>query len=436
MRISVFGLGYVGLVTALCHAADGHRVWGVDTDSAKVDRLRRGISPIGEPGVTEHLQRALAAGALTATTDAAEAVAATDAALICVGTPSTVEHGTDLSFVLTVTQEIGQALQATAKPYTVILRSTVPPGATRDRILPELQAAAARPVGDDLHLCFIPEFLRQGSAIDDFRTPPFAVVGTHDGQEPPLAIGIHRLCRPGDAPLLFLNYQEAELLKLACNAYHALKIGFANEIGSLAQHVDADPKRVMDAFAMDTKLNVSRAYLRPGFAFGGSCLPKDVRSLNYIARQHRMDLPVHRAILPSNDAHLGRAADALASPDTGTIGIVGLTFKPDTDDLRESPALRLVDRLLKNGKDVLVHEPEIRLPLTSGANLSFLSAVLPDYRERLVDWPTLRERAHTILITRTGAVPSVHLTGLSKPVLNLAELTSTSRTGPGPRTSA
>lgn len=422
MKIAVFGLGYVGLVTGLCHAVDGHRIRGVDTDAAKVDRLRQGVAPIGEPGVDEHLRRALASGTLTVTSDAREAVAATDVALVCVGTPTATDLRTDLSFVLTATRAIGHALRATVRPYTVVLRSTVPPGATRDHVLPALQEAAGRPVDDDLRLCFNPEFLRQGSAIRDFREPPFTVIGTHDGRPLPPDSGIDRICRAGEGPLLFLNYQEAELLKLACNAYHALKISFANEIGSLAQRVDADPRRVMEAFATDTKLNISSAYLRPGFAFGGSCLPKDVRSLNHLARQQRIDLPVHAAILPSNDAHLGRAAAALASPDTGTIGIVGLSFKPNTDDLRESPALRLVEQLVKNGKDVLVHEPEIRLPLAPGANLSYLSAVLPDYAERLVDWPALRQRSNTILVTRTGAVQPEDLRNLEQPVLNLAEL--------------
>ena len=422
MKIAVFGLGYVGLVTALCHAADGHRIWGVDSEQAKVNRLRQGIAPIGEPGVDEHLRRALGSDALTVTSDAAEAVAATGVALVCVGTPTAVDHGPDLSFVLTATRAIGQALRATVKAYTVVLRSTVPPGATRDHVLPALQAAAGRPIGDDLRLCFNPEFLRQGSAIRDFREPPFTVIGTHDGQPLPPDSGIDRICRASEGPLLFLNYQEAELLKLACNAYHALKISFANEIGSLAQRVDADPRRVMDAFATDTKLNISSAYLRPGFAFGGSCLPKDVRSLNHLAGQRGLDLPVHAAILPSNDAHLGRAASALASTDTGTIGIVGLAFKPNTDDLRESPALRLVEQLVRNGKDVLVHEPEIRLPLAPGANLSYLSAALPDYTERLVDWPTLRRCSYTILVTRIGAVPPADLASLEQPVVNLAEL--------------
>ena len=429
MRISVFGLGYVGLVTALCHAADGHRVWGVDKDPTKIERLRQGIPTIREPGLDELLQQALAADGFTVTIDAKDAVASTDIALICVGTPSSVERGTDLSFVLMVTEEIGRALRNTPRPYTVLLRSTVPPGTTRDHVLPALQTASGKTLGGDLRLYFNPEFLRQGSALEDFRGPPFTIVGTPDAVPLPPADRVDQLYREVKAPLLTLNYQEAELLKLACNAYHALKIDFANEIGTLAKRLDADPTRVMRAFVVDTKLNVSPAYLRPGFAFGGSCLPKDVRSINYIGAQHGIELPVHSAILRSNDAHLERIVADLASRDTGTIGIVGVAFKPDTDDLRESPAMRLVEQLIKRGIDVLVNEPEIRLGLLIGANLEYLTAVLPDYSERLVDWPELRRRSNMLVITRDGLVPPDELSELRMPLLNLAQLGDTNSGG-------
>ena len=422
MRISVFGLGYVGLVTALCHAADGHQVWGVDNDPIKLDRLRNGIPPIREPGIDALLGQALESHALTVSSDANEAVVATSIALICVGTPSTIDRGTDLSFVLTVIGEIGRALRNTPKPYTILLRSTVPPGTTRDRVVPELRTASGRAAGEGVQLFYNPEFLRQGSAIADFRHPPFTVVGTPDEASPSAATGIDQLYGEVEAALLVLNYQEAELLKLACNSFHALKIDFANEIGSLAQRVDADPTRVMNALVEDTKLNISPAYLRPGFAFGGSCLPKDVRSLNYIAAQHHLELPIHRAILRSNDAHLERLVADLASRCNGTIGMVGLAFKPNTDDLRESPAMRLVEQLLKVGMEVVVHEPEIREDLIIGANLKYLTEVLPDYSQRLVDWATLRQRADLLLITRDGIVTPGELSKLEKPLLNLSQL--------------
>ena len=422
MRISVFGLGYVGTVTATCLAADGNQVWGVDHDLVKVDRLRQGIAPISEPGLDQALAQALAAGALTVTGDGREAVAATDIALICVGTPTSLEGGTDLSYVLTVTEEIGRALKDVPCRFTVLLRSTVPPGTTRDQVLPTLQAASGRPVGDGMHLYFNPEFLRQGSALRDFRQAPFTVFGTPDGTPLPEAARVKELYQGIEAPLVVVNFQEAELLKLACNAYHALKIDFANEIGTLAQRLDADPVRVMNAFVMDTKLNVSSAYLRPGFAFGGSCLPKDVRSLNYVAGQHGVELPVHDSILRSNDAHLERIAADLMSRDTGTIGMVGLVFKPNTDDLRESPAMRLVEKLLTAGKDVVVCEPEIRVERLIGANLKYLTEILPDFDARLLDWTTLCKRADMILITRDGIAPQEELVRLKTPCMDLARL--------------
>ena len=422
MNIAVFGLGYVGSVTAVCLAVDGHQVWGVDSDLKRVERLRRGIAPIREPGLDTGLSQALTTGHLTMTSDASEAVAATEIALICVGTPTTIERGTDLSFVVSVVEEIGSALRDLRRPYTILLRSTVPPGTTRDSLLPRLQTAAGRTVGTDLYLYFNPEFLRQGSAMKDFRQAPFTVIGSTDATPPPAATGVDRIYQGVAAPLVVLNYQEAELLKLACNAYHALKIDFANEIGTLAQALGADPSRVMDAFLLDTKLNVSSAYLRPGFPFGGSCLPKDVRSLTYIARQHHLDLPVHESIIRSNDAHLERITSYLLSRNTGTIGMVGLAFKTNTDDLRESAALRLAEKLVKAGKDVLVHEPEISVDLLIGTNLKYLTQALPDFKDRLLDWANLRNRANILLITRDGIAPQHEISNLSIPCLNLSQL--------------
>ena len=426
----MFGLGYVGSVTAICLAADGHRVWGVDKDPIKIERLGQGIPPIREPGLDDGLAHALESGRLTVTDNAEEAVAATDVGLICVGTPTTLEQGTDLTFVLAVTEEIGQALRADDKSFTVLLRSTVPPGTTRDQVRPRLESASGRTIGEGLELYFNPEFLRQGSALADFRQAPFTVFGTHAGPDAEAELdseAVKGVYTGVMAPFVVVNYQEAELLKLACNAFHALKIDFANEIGALAQKLDADPARVMSAFAMDTKLNVSAAYLRPGFAFGGSCLPKDVRSLNYLAAKHGVELPVHRAIVPSNDAHLERISSQLITSDTGTIGMVGLVFKPNTDDLRESPAMRLVEKLLKAGKDVVVHEPEIQVDRLIGTNLNYLTDVLPDFSDRLLDWKAFRERADMLLVTRDGIVPTEELTRLGLPFVNVAQLGS----GPG-----
>jgi GDP-mannose 6-dehydrogenase len=422
VKIAVFGLGYVGSVTAVCLAADGHEVWGVDKDETKVNRLRNGIAPIREPGLDEGLAAVLKAKKLTVTRDSDEAVEATDLAFVCVGTPTSSERGTDTSFVLRVIGEIGTALKKNTRPYAILLRSTVPPGTTRDLVRPKLEEASGRRLGEGLELYFNPEFLRQGSALADFHEAPFTIIGTPEGGDRLESDAVQKVYEEVDAPMLVVNYQEAELLKLACNAYHALKIDFANEIGALAQRLDADPTRVMSAFAMDTKLNVSSAYLRPGFAFGGSCLPKDVRSLNYIAAQLGVDLPVHRAILPSNDGHLTRIAAQLIDTDYQTIGMVGLVFKPNTDDLRESPAMRLVEKLLAAGKEIIVHEPEINVELLIGANLQYLKKVLPSFAERLVDWDGLRERSDMLLITRSGIVSEQDIDRIGLPVINLSQL--------------
>ena len=422
VRISIFGLGYVGLVTAVCHAADGHDVVGVDNDAKKLRELRQGVSPISEPAVDDLLRNALARGSLTLTDNVSAAVTSTDAALICVGTPNLEIGNTDLGAVVTVTQEIGAALREARTPYTVLLRSTVPPGATRGVVTRILEQESSRNVGSDLLLYFNPEFLRQGCAVADFRTPPFVVIGTADGTTPPAGAVVNHICPHGSSEKIVLNYQEAELLKIACNAYHALKIDFANEIGTVARHVDADPSRLMNAFVRDTKLNLSAAYLRPGFAFGGSCLPKDVRALNYVAASHGLELPVISAILPSNDAHLQRLASHLGTRDTGTIGLVGLTFKPDTDDLRESAALRLLKQLCELGKDVIVYEPEIAIDRKTDKYVKELAAVLPTHRQLLVDWPTLRQRADTVLITRKGIVSPQDLATIDRPVIDATRL--------------
>ena len=422
MNIAVFGLGYVGLVSALCHTAAGHRIWGVDRDPVKLHRLRDGIAPFREPGIEELLAQALESGRFQVTADAREAVAVTDLALICVGTPSRADVGTDLSFVVRVTEQIGRALRDRPRPYTVLVRSTVPPGVTRNHLLPALQTTSGRTVPGAVRLYFNPEFLRQGSALHDFRSPPFTVLGTHSSTRSALTFDLSAMYRGVHAPLLVLSYEEAELLKLACNSFHALKISFANEIGTLARCLGADASRVMDAFVADTKLNLSPSYLRPGFAFGGSCLPKEVRSINYLAAQHRVELPLHDAILRSNDAHLERTVKKLSTCDTGVIGVLGLTFKANTDDLRESPSMRLVDRLLKLGKNVFVHEPEIDPAFLFGTNLRQLTDVLPDYTTRLIDWETMQRRADMILVTRDGVVPGGELTKLSVPILNLTEL--------------
>ncbi|MCI0441412.1 MAG: nucleotide sugar dehydrogenase, partial [Chloroflexi bacterium] len=331
MKISVFGLGWVGAVTAVCLADNGHEVWGVDNDPKKVEWIRSGIAPVREPGLGEKLARVLEAGALNVTLNAYEAVAATDIAMVCVGTPTRAGGGTDLSYIESVIESIGGALREIGNPITVVVRSTVPIGTTQNVILPRLEEVSGMKVGRGLQLLTNPEFLREGTALKDFQSPPFNVVGRpqeacEDGVE-----SMQKLYEAINAPFIALNFQEAELLKLACNGFHALKVAFANEIGTLAGRLDADPVRVMEAFALDTKLNVSRAYLRPGFAFGGSCLPKDVRAINHVASTLDIELPLCESILPSNERHLDRIAGPIIASYANRIGVVGLVFKSGTD---------------------------------------------------------------------------------------------------------
>ena len=418
MKIAVFGLGWVGTVTAVSLASDGHQVWGVDSDPMKLHWIESGAAPIREPGLPQRLADVLRSHRLRVTSDARKAVEDTDVAMVCVGTPSGDSGATDLSSVLHVVTEIGQTLRDISKPYTVILRSTVPVGSTRDLVLPALEEASDLTVGNGLDLFFNPEFLREGSAFEDFHRPPFTIVGSPLGTECAGIDVVRRLYSHVNAPFLVLNYQEAELLKLTCNGFHALKVAFANEIGSLAGHLDADPVQVMRAFVLDTRLNISDAYLTPGFPFGGSCLPKDLRALTWTALEHGVELPLCQSILPSNDYLLDRIASAVIEGDYGTIGVIGLVFKAGTDDVRESPALRLVNTLLSTGRNVVIHEPEISLERLTGANLTYLTEMLTDYADRLVSWETLKEMSDVFLVTRPGVISVEALSAGGVPVLD------------------
>ena len=304
----------------------------------------------------------------------------------------------------------------------VLLRSTVPPGTTKQIVLPRLEESSGMTVGDSLKLYFHPEFMREGSALADSQHPALTAIGAPPECE---AVGLDTLKEiygDVDGPLLVLNYQEAELLKLACNGFHALKVAFANEIGALSGRFQADPQRVMSAFVLDTKLNISDAYLTPGFAFGGSCLLKDVRALTGSAVEKGLELPVCESILPSNDSHLDRLAASVVASNHQRVGIIGIAFKSGTDDVRESAALRLARRLSSAGKDVLVYEPEIALERLIGANLRYLTEMLPDYADRLVDWQTISSEADVLLVTRSGVVSPKELDAVELPVMDATRL--------------
>jgi GDP-mannose 6-dehydrogenase len=337
MRVSVFGLGYVGCVTAAWLARAGHHVIGVDTNGGKVAMVGAGTSPLVEPGLGELLREVVAAGRLRATTSGAEAIAGSDLALICVGTPSRESGQLDVTAVERVAQEIGRVLRAVPKPYTVVLRSTVLPGTTESVLIPAL-ASGGEPEG--LSIAVNPEFMREGSSLRDFAQPPLTLVGCRDARTASL---VQELYAGVEAPFAHTSLRTAEMAKYVSNAFHALKVTFANEIGDLCEALGADAQDVMRVFAMDRKLNISEAYLRPGFAFGGSCLPKDVRALLHAARTADLAVPVLGEILPSNERQIQQGINRVLATRRRRVGVLGLAFKPDTDDLRESPMVRLVE---------------------------------------------------------------------------------------------
>jgi GDP-mannose 6-dehydrogenase len=383
-RIAVFGLGYVGCVTAACLARDGHEVIGVDLNAAKVASVRNGEAPLVEPGLPELLKDAVAKGRLRATVDPSQAVTETSVAILCVGTPTGPDDAPDLRALRSAAAEIGRALQGTDWPYTVLIRSTVPPGTAEGLVARELELASGRTVGDgpsDILVLSIPEFLREASAIGDYDDPPFFIVG---GPTPPpkraLAL-IESLFGAFDDRTHWVSYRTAELLKNVCNAYHAVKVVFANEVGALCEAVGIDGIELMRVFCEDRKLNVSSAYLRPGLPFGGSCLPKDLRALLSLSRRYGVGVPLLGGTYRSNDLHIERAIESVTSLGRRRIGLDGLAFKPGTDDVRESPMVAIAERLLGKGFELKIYDPlvsQARGTQHSVAHLAKLLVATPD----------------------------------------------------------
>lgn len=374
MRVSVFGLGYVGCVTAACLARSGHHVIGVDVNAEKVAMVNAGSPPVVEPGLDVLLADVVASGRLRATANGGEAVDQTDLALICVGTPSRSNGRPDVGAVEQVSREIGRALRARAGAYTVVLRSTVLPGTTEDVLVPALDQGAGHPLDGALRVAVNPEFMREGSSLRDFAEPPFVLVGSAD---PATASLLRSLYAGVAAPFVATTVRTAEMVKYVSNAFHALKVCFANEIGDVCDAAGVDAQEVMRAFLMDHKLNVSEAYLRPGFAFGGSCLPKDLRALLSAARAADLASPLLSAVLPSNEAQIRRAVEAILATRKRRIGVVGLAFKPGTDDLRESPLVALVETLIGKGLDVRIVDPNVALARLVGANRRYIEEEIP-----------------------------------------------------------
>jgi GDP-mannose 6-dehydrogenase len=374
MNISVFGLGYVGCVSAACLANDGHTVVGVDVDTRKVLAIEAGRAPFFEPGLDDLLGAARHHRRLTTTTNEVEAVNATDLALICVGTPSARTGETQLAALRSVMASIGAALRNRRSPFAVVLRSTVLPHTVEGELVPLLERAAGKSLGEELEFCYNPEFLREGTAIRDFYEAPMVVAGHNGGWTREV---LAQLYAQVHAPIVHTDVGTACLVKYACNAFHALKVSFANEIGQLSESLNVDGRRVMEILCMDTKLNISPMYLKPGFAFGGSCLPKDLRAVVAEVRRRGLPSPVIQGILPSNRAHLELCIDCVLSTSERNIGLFGLTFKEGTDDLRESPAVQLAETLIGKGIHLTIYEPAISDEAIHGANRDFLETNIP-----------------------------------------------------------
>jgi len=372
--ISIFGMGYVGAVTAACFASRGCKVIGVDPNPQKVERIRSGLSPIVEAGIQDLITSAKAAGLISATMDATEAIMASDISFISVGTPSQRNGKLDLSHIRNVCTDIGHALKQKSSFHWIVLRSTVLPGTTENVVVPAIEAASGKKAGEGFQVCFNPEFLRESTAVADFFNPPFTVVGTDNVS---MAAPVIELYSFLPARLYETPIQAAEMIKYSCNAFHALKVAFSNEVGSVCSAMGVDAQIVADIFKSDTRLNVSTAYLNPGFAFGGSCLPKDLRALNYRIKELDLKLPLLESILPSNSEHLERAAESVLSQGKRKIGIVGLSFKPGTDDLRESPMVLLVKKLIAEGCEIQIWDKDVSLGQLIGSNRQFIEDYIP-----------------------------------------------------------
>ena len=382
MKVSIFGLGYVGSVSAASFAADGHDVVGVDVNPDKVAAVNSGRCPIVEPGLDTLLESGVKARRLRATTATAEAVAETDLSLICVGTPSRKNGSLDLKYLIRVCEQIGDALKDKATYHVVVVRSTVLPGTTHGHVIPTLEARSGKTYGEGFGVAVNPEFLREGTALKDFQHPPLTLVGHNHASD---AAPTKALYDQIEAPLYSTSIRVAEMMKYTSNAWHAVKVVFANEIGNLCKRVGIDSHEVMDIFCRDEKLNISPYYLKPGFAFGGSCLPKDVRALQYRAREVDLDMPLINSLLGSNQLQIRYALDQIVETGMKRIGILGFSFKAGTDDLRESPMVILGEALLGKGYELCIYDRNVSMARLMGANKEYIEQQIPHLSRHLCE---------------------------------------------------
>ena len=401
MKISIFGLGYVGAVSAGCLASDGHEVIGVDPNKTKVDLINQGTTPIIEKDIGEMIAATVKSGHLRATADVRDAVFSSDMSLICVGTPSQLNGNLDLSHVRKVCQEIGAAIAEKDSFHVVVARSTMLPGSMRSLVIPTLEAASGKVAGVDFGVCNNPEFLREGTAVYDYYHPPKTVIGESDEKAGALLVQLYEKM---DAPLVRTDVETAEMVKYTDNTWHAVKVAFANEIGNICKAVGIDGHKVMEIFCQDTKLNLSPYYMKPGFAFGGSCLPKDVRALTYKARTLDLDLPLLNSILPSNQKQVEKGIKMIADKGARKVGILGFSFKAGTDDLRESPLVDVIEYLLGKGYELKLYDKNVNLAALTGANQDYILNHIPHISKLMVtNMQDVLDFADTIVIGNGAA---------------------------------
>ena len=374
MRISIFGIGYVGCVSAACFAHAGHDVIGVDVNPTKVGIINNGKSPIVEPQMNELIHDVVKSGKLRATTDSMEAVKASDISLVCVGTPSKPNGSLDLGHVARVCEEIGAALATKDTHHTVVIRSTMLPGSIETVAQPALEKTSRRKAGKEFGVCVNPEFLREGTSVKDFYAPPFTLIGADDEETAKIVGDLYTNI---DAPVFTTSIKTAEMVKYVCNCFHALKVSFANEIGNICKALELDSHEVMKVFCADTKLNLSPYYLKPGFAFGGSCLPKDLRAVSYKAKELDVDVPLLSAITVTNKLQVEKALDMVLSAGNKQVGVLGFSFKAGTDDLRESPMVTLIETLLGKGLDLVIYDRDVSLARLFGSNKAYIEEEIP-----------------------------------------------------------
>jgi GDP-mannose 6-dehydrogenase len=430
LRISIFGLGYVGTVSGACLAEQGHAIFGVDKNPCKVSLLESGHSPIVEAGLDELIGAAVGAGRFRATLDPARAVRETDVSLVSVGTPSARDGSLSLEAVEAVTREIGEALRRKRGPHTVLYRSTVLPGTTEDCFIPWLEESSGRRLGEGLDVGYNPEFLREGSAVADFRHPPFIVAGSRTACGRRL---IQAMYAGIEAEVVQTSLRTAEAVKYLSNMFHALKVCFANEAGAALKEMGVDAREAMEIFCRDRVLNISPAYLRPGYAFGGSCLPKDLRAFLHRARSLDVETPLLSQLLPSNGRHIDRAFDLIAANGRGRVALFGLSFKGGTDDLRESPLVTLSERLLGKGYELRIFDPDINTARLIGANREFIEREIP-HLDRLMqpDLASTLEGAEAIVLAKIGSREMETIASLRPgvPVIDLQGARKLDRPGP------